>query len=181
MANIRQDLNPGNVLYHTTVAPPQCHHHSSTTTTQKHGRELSKDKLYNSVCRKLLSVDNISKSVSRRRKSFFQFSNFVTATAAANLFCSCFFWNACAKFGMDEGALTQVPAHRQIFLCFSFSHSVCTPHQCDQIGQFIGLDATFQSLWQHLVCPNLTHSEAIFIEVSKSLSFYNEIMFGQLL
>ena len=51
MANIRQDLNPGNVIYHTTVAPPhcqrhhsasattvpappQCHHHSSTTTTQ---------------------------------------------------------------------------------------------------------------------------------------------------
>ena len=30
--------------------------------------------------------------------------------------------------------------------------------QCDQIGQFIGLRATFQSLWQQLFCPNLWHS-----------------------
>ena len=30
--------------------------------------------------------------------------------------------------------------------------------QCDQIGQFIGLWATFQSLWQQLICPNLQHS-----------------------
>ena len=43
--------------------------------------------------------------------------------------------------------------------------------QCDQIGQFNGLWATFQSLWQHLICPNLLHSEAIFVKVSKSLIF----------
>ena len=30
--------------------------------------------------------------------------------------------------------------------------------QCDQIGRFIGLCATFQSLWQQLICPNLLHS-----------------------
>ena len=30
--------------------------------------------------------------------------------------------------------------------------------QCDQIGRFIGLWAPFQSLWQHLVGPNLPHS-----------------------
>ena len=30
--------------------------------------------------------------------------------------------------------------------------------QCDQIGRFIGLWATFQSLWQQLICPNLLHS-----------------------
>ena len=30
--------------------------------------------------------------------------------------------------------------------------------QCDQIGRFIGLWATFQSLGQQLVCPNLPHS-----------------------
>ena len=27
--------------------------------------------------------------------------------------------------------------------------------QCDQIGQFIGLWASFKSLWQQLFCPNL--------------------------
>ena len=26
--------------------------------------------------------------------------------------------------------------------------------QCDQIGQFIGVWVTFQSLWQQLICPN---------------------------
>ena len=30
--------------------------------------------------------------------------------------------------------------------------------QCDQIGQFIGLWATLQSIWQQLICPNLPHS-----------------------
>ena len=40
--------------------------------------------------------------------------------------------------------------------------------QCDQIGSSIGLWATFQSLWQQLVCPNLTQSQAIFVKVSKS-------------
>ena len=29
-----------------------------------------------------------------------------------------------------------------------------SPLQCDQIGQFIELWATFQSLWQQLICPN---------------------------
>ena len=43
--------------------------------------------------------------------------------------------------------------------------------QCDRIGQFIGLWATFQSLWQQLICPNLLHSKAIFLKVSKSLFF----------
>ena len=30
--------------------------------------------------------------------------------------------------------------------------------QCDQIGQFIGLWATFKSFWPQLICPNLPHS-----------------------
>ena len=30
--------------------------------------------------------------------------------------------------------------------------------QCDQIGRFIGLWATFKSVWQQLVCPYLPHS-----------------------
>ena len=33
--------------------------------------------------------------------------------------------------------------------------------QCDQIGRFIGLWATFESLWQQLICPNLLHSFCI--------------------
>ena len=30
--------------------------------------------------------------------------------------------------------------------------------QCDRIGRFIGLLATFQSLWPQLICPNLQYS-----------------------
>ena len=44
-------------------------------------------------------------------------------------------------------------------------------YHCDQIGQFIGLRATFKRLWQQLICLNLPHSQAIFVKVSKSLIF----------
>ena len=37
------------------------------------------------------------------------------------------------------------------------------PYQCDQIGRFMGLWATFQSLWRQLIGPNLLHSKAIFV------------------
>ena len=30
--------------------------------------------------------------------------------------------------------------------------------QCDQIWRFIGLWPTFKCIWQHLICPNLSHS-----------------------
>ena len=30
--------------------------------------------------------------------------------------------------------------------------------QCDQIGRFFALWTTFSSLWQQLICPNLSHS-----------------------
>ena len=43
--------------------------------------------------------------------------------------------------------------------------------QCDQIGRFVGFWATLQSLWQQLICPNLPHSKAIFVKVSKSIIF----------
>ena len=43
--------------------------------------------------------------------------------------------------------------------------------QCDQIWRFIGLWATFWSLWQQLICPNLPHSYAIFVKLSKSFIF----------
>ena len=29
--------------------------------------------------------------------------------------------------------------------------------QCDQVGRFIALWATFQNLWQQLFCPNHPH------------------------
>ena len=45
--------------------------------------------------------------------------------------------------------------------------------QCDQTGHFIGLWATFQSLWQQLICPNLPHSLAIFVKVLKSITWKN--------
>ena len=50
---------------------------------------------------------------------------------------------------------------------YSFSEVITV--QCDQIGRFIGLWAAFQSLWEQFICPNLIHSKAIFVKVSKSL------------
>ena len=52
--------------------------------------------------------------------------------------------------------------------------------QCEQIGRFIRLWASFKILWQQLICPNLSHSYAIFVNVSKSIIFQSEIIFGQL-
>ena len=49
---------------------------------------------------------------------------------------------------------------------------------CDQIERFIGLWATFQSLWQQLICPNLLNSQEIFVKVI--LNFW-ENHFGHLL
>ena len=43
--------------------------------------------------------------------------------------------------------------------------------QCDQIGRLIGLWATFQGLWQQLICPNLPHCKAIFVKISNYLIF----------
>ena len=54
------------------------------------------------------------------------------------------------------------------------SVSICHPDQRDQIGQIIGLWATFQSLWQQLFCPNLP----IFVKVSKSLIFLVKSFLG---
>ena len=38
--------------------------------------------------------------------------------------------------------------------------------ECDQIGRFITLWATFQSLWQQLFCPNRSYFQANFVQVS---------------
>ena len=44
--------------------------------------------------------------------------------------------------------------------------------QCDQIGRFIGLWSTLLSQWQQLVCPNLPHSLAIFLNFSNENHFW---------
>ena len=49
-----------------------------------------------------------------------------------------------------------------------------------QIAWFIGLWATFYSLWQQLICPNLQHLRQFFKGV-KIYHFSSEIIFGQLL
>ena len=51
-------------------------------------------------------------------------------------------------------------------------------NKCDQIGRFIALWATFQSLRPQLICPNLLNSSVIFVKVSKSLIFFNLIFWA---
>ena len=53
-----------------------------------------------------------------------------------------------------------------------------THYQCDQIGRFIGLWASIQSLWPQLIYPNLLHSSAIFVKVSKSWIFLVKSFLG---
>ena len=45
-----------------------------------------------------------------------------------------------------------------IFFPFQTDHHFHHQWQCDQIGRFIALCATIQSLWQHLIYPNLLPS-----------------------
>ena len=51
--------------------------------------------------------------------------------------------------------------------------------QCDQIGRFIALWATFLSLSQQLFCPNY-HVFRQFVKGVKIFHFYSEISFGSL-
>ena len=53
--------------------------------------------------------------------------------------------------------------------------------QCDQIGRFIGLWATFESLWQQFICPNLPKFLGNFWKGDKIYQFSSEVIFGQLL
>ena len=50
--------------------------------------------------------------------------------------------------------------------------------QCDQIGRFIQLWATFQSLWQKLICPNPNFLGNFCVKI---FNLSSEIIFGQLL
>ena len=51
------------------------------------------------------------------------------------------------------------------------------PRQCDQIGPFITLCATFQSPCQQLFCPNCKHISKSFILLAKSFmgNFYRHL------
>ena len=51
--------------------------------------------------------------------------------------------------------------------------------QCDQIGRFIALLATFQSLWQQLFAQ-IAHILANFRKVVEIFHISREIIFGQL-
>ena len=50
-----------------------------------------------------------------------------------------------------------------------------TQKQSDQIGRFIALRATFQSLWQQLFCPNFY---TIFVKAKKSFIFLVKSFLG---
>ena len=52
-------------------------------------------------------------------------------------------------------------------------------HQCDQIGRFIELWATFLSLWKQLFCPDY-HIFRQFVKGVKIFHFSSEISFGPL-
>ena len=59
-----------------------------------------------------------------------------------------------------------------------FTHTTPYYYQCDQIWRFIGLWASFSSLWQQLICPNLPHSWAMFVKVLKSFIFLMKSLLG---
>ena len=52
-------------------------------------------------------------------------------------------------------------------------------NQCDQIWRFIALWTTFKCFFQHLICPNLSHSYWIFIKESKSIIFLVKSFLGK--
>ena len=56
-----------------------------------------------------------------------------------------------------------------------------TSHGCDQMGRFITLWATFQSMWQQLFCPNCLHIFGNFCKFVKIFHSTSKILFGRLL
>ena len=55
----------------------------------------------------------------------------------------------------DDSLTSNNIGHKLLQMMVTLFH---LPHkQCDQIGRFIALWATFQSLWQQLFCPNRPH------------------------
>ena len=59
-----------------------------------------------------------------------------------------------------------------------YTHTTPSDYQCDQIWRFIGLWASFSSIWQQLICPNLPHSWAMFVKVLKSFIFLVKSLLG---
>ena len=82
---------------------------------------------------------------------------------------------------LPMGTAFTLDVYLPVFCCCWWSFDGVFRWQCDQIGQFIGLWATFQSLWTQLFCPNIPHSQAIFCKGVKISNFSSEIIFGQLL
>ena len=58
--------------------------------------------------------------------------------------------------------------------CIRFS----SYNQCDQIGRFFYTLGNFWKPLQQLICPNLLHSSAIFVKVSKCLILLVKSMLG---
>ena len=77
---------------------------------------------------------------------------------------------------MDLCCVYKILSLKAMLLVWSTIHR--QPHHCDQIGRFIGLWETFQSLWQQLICPILPHSQAIFVKVSKTFIFLVKSFLG---
>ena len=69
-----------------------------------------------------------------------------------------------------QSTLTQ--RKRLIIKCYF--NSGIPVDQCDKIGRFIELWATFQSLWQQIICP----FGQIFLKVSKSIIFLVKSFLG---
>ena len=90
---------------------------------------------------------------------------------------------ACEQVSFSVRA-KQEPFNAKVSLVFNPDLILCkgrTYRQCDQIGQFIGLWANFQSLWQQLICPNLLPFLGNFCKGVNIIHFSSEIIFGQLL
>ena len=103
------------------------------------------------------------------------------ATIMKRLYC-CRGSSTALKYHFESPPGRSVPScqlNQRIRFSFTYILKMSLHYQCDQIGQFIELWATFEILLQHLICPNLPHSYAIFnVNVSKSIIFLVKSFFG---
>ena len=81
------------------------------------------------------------------------------------LFCGSYFFHSEIHFSQNVLEMIHRDASSS---CTTFALLCFACIQCDQIGRFITLWATFQSQWQQLFCPNCQHILGIFVNLSKS-------------
>ena len=81
------------------------------------------------------------------------------------------FWPSLVKKDLDRQFEVKVLSIKRSIPALSLSH------QCDQIGRFIGLWATFQSLWKEFA--QISYILSKFCKDVKILNFSSEIIFGQ--